>query len=336
MLLLALLASPLAGEHWYQIDSFQDGDNANFLGGSFVQGECWGQIYVPDSGDYPVNPIALEVLFGGANLSDQTMVVEIYEATANGGFGTRVAEEAFVMTGTNEAMNLLIFEEAEMVIPTYTSGAIGVGICFEAHSGHPGPAVDVNGTSDNKHNLLYTGGTSWMNSSAFGVTGDWIMRLCVEGENVSGGTCVDGGGSGDADTDSDADTDTDTDSDADSDSDAVSLISITPNAGAEGEAVSVVLLGSGFATDAEARIGGIPLVGQQIVSDTTISGLAPTSLPSGTHIVEVINGDGSSSYLVDGYTVGGCGCATTGTLKGMGWAALAGLLMLGRRRRLQV
>ncbi|MCK6504586.1 MYXO-CTERM sorting domain-containing protein [Myxococcota bacterium] len=96
--------------------------------------------------------------------------------------------------------------------------------------------------------------------------------------------------------------------------------------------MDVVVLGEGFSDSAEARIGGITLVGNDVVSDTTISGRTPTTLPVGVHDVEVVVGD-DSVVLVGAFEVtgGGCGCASGG--RGAAWLGLLAAPLLAWRRR---
>lgn len=338
-----LIASALAGNSYYVLDTFDAGDEVAVQGG-FVEGECWGTLYEPDPEEYPLTPLYVDLLFAGSSLQE-TVVVQIYYPDSNKPpWGPRVGEEAYALTGSDEYFARLDFEEAEIYLDPLTEGNVFVEVCFEeGHYEYPSIAADADGLDFRKNHYIYadfTGGggdhytTETVNGLLGGNIGDWIMRLCVETDHDSGEPCPSSAGSVDGDADTDVDSDTDTDTDSDSDSDSFSIMSITPNAAAEGESVNVVVLGTGFTDGAEARIGGIPLIGASLSGDTTISGLSPSTLPSGAHHVEVINGDGTSVVLPEGFTVGGgCGCASSPGAGGLaGLLGLIGLAALRRRR----
>jgi uncharacterized protein (TIGR03382 family) len=329
-----LLSAALAGTAYLQLDNLTDGGNATLQGG-FIAGECWMSVF-PASTMGTYTPVGVDVLVGGAN-SNSLFIVEVYQSTDTFKVGTRIDDEAFYLTATDEGtMNRLRFDEAEMTLPPMT-GNIGVAVCFDEHDYWPGPAHDVGINSGNKQKIyadIGTGEDEWWNNSDVGINGDWVMRLCIEGDDVSGTECPEWEG-GDADTDADTDSDTDADTDSDTDLDdsgfGFGIIAITPDLAAEGEAIDVVITGQGFDYDAEARIGGINLVGQERLGAETITGRSPSSLPPGVHDVEVIRGDGSSDVLVGAFEVGGgCGCSGTG-LAG-GWVLMLLAPLLARRR----
>lgn len=331
MRLLLLLSTALAGTAYLTVDNLQDGDGASVQGG-FVAGECAMVVYdARDQGTYV--PVSLDVLVGGAN-TDATFIIEVYQSTDAYKVGTRIDDEAFSLTSTtNGTMNRLIFEEAEMALEPM-EGNVGVAICLTEHDYYPGPAIDV-GNNNGNQNKIYgdigTGSAEWWNNSEVGLNGDWVMRLCIEGSDVAGDACPDIEGDADADSDADSDTDSDTDADTDvDDTGGFAILAITPSFAAEGESLDVVITGSGFDYDAEARIGGIALIGQERLGGETITGRSPSSLPAGLHDVEVIRGDGSSDVLLEGFEVtGGCGC---GGGFGATWAlALLAPLVLRRR-----
>ena len=156
------------------------------------------------------------------------------------------------------------------------------------------------------------------------------MRVCIEGDNISGDECTSSGGSGNNGGGGDNNGGGDTGSDVLGD---FVLETITPADMIAGEAVDVVLIGDGFESGAEARIGGIPLVGQEVLNGQTIQGRTPTTLPEGVHDVEVVLEDGTSQVLAGGFEVTGAkGCAHASS-RGGAWALLLALPLVVFRRR---
>ncbi|MGB0639308.1 MAG: hypothetical protein ACPGTU_08250, partial [Myxococcota bacterium] len=56
----------------------------------------------------------------------------------------------------------------------------------------------------------------------------------------------------------------------------------------------VILLGSGFPDDAQARIGGVLITGNTVLGGETITGRSPSALPVGIHDVEVVAGESNA------------------------------------------
>ena len=345
--LLMLPSTALAGYKLLINDDFESGDHAAMQGG-FVQGECWGVVYVPSPGDYPFDMIHVDALIGGTT-AHAMFGIEFYELSGtNMNNGNRLDSSAIALSGSNNSMQRVYLDDAdlEMSLPTIESGNIAVAMCLEAHDGYPAIARDVGGMQNADRNYIYLPGhNSWWQSNLFGLSGDWIQRLCIETDSVSGDEC-------DVDADSDADSDTDTDSDADADSDTdtawdtnvdpgdLSLISITPVEMNLAEPIEVFLQGTGFGGGMDARIGGISITGLEVINGETLKGRTPSSLPAGTHDVEVVL-DADNAYLPAAFTVigdeeGGCsGCASQGATSGLAWAGLGllGMMMVGLRRR---
>ncbi len=351
-IILALFAAPgpaIAGYKLLKNDGFVSPDNAAFQGG-FVDGECWGVVYQPDPGDYPFEWAHVDALIGGTT-SHAMFGIEFYELSGtNLDSATRIDSSAIYLNGSNDSyQRVTVDTDLEVNLPTVESGNVAVAMCLDGHSGYPAIARDADGTIDSSLNYIYLPSHgSWWASNLFGLTGDWIQRLCIETDYVSGDEC-------DVDSDSDADSDTDTDGDADADSDTdtdtawdssdplgdLSLISITPAEMDLGEPIDVVLLGTGFAGGMDARIGGISITGLEVVNSGTLQGRTPSSLPEGTHDVEVVL-DSDNAYLAAAFAVlgeeeGGCaGCSSRGLPSGLAVLGL-GFLSLGlavtRRRR---
>ncbi len=346
--LLLLPGTALAGYKLLINDDFESGDTAAFQGG-FGAGECWGVSYVPDAGDYPLQLRHVDTLIGGTG-GHGLFTVDFYEGSStNPNQASHIDGSYLYITGSNTSFNRIDLTDPKlkMTLPTIDSGNIIVSICTD-NGGYPAIARDVGGLDYADRNWIYAHGT-WWQANLLLVYGDWIQRLCVETDNVSGDECdVDADTDADTDTDTDADGDADADSDTDADTDTawdttepgeLSLISITPAEMNLGEPIDVVLLGSGFDGGMEARIGGIALTGTEVVNAETLQGRTPSSLPAGTHDVEVVL-DADNAYLPAAFTVlgeeeGGCaGCSSTQP-RGLAWLGLGllGMMMLGWRRR---
>jgi hypothetical protein len=328
--LLLLSQSAMAGTRWLYTDGFDDGGSAaNFMGG-FVATECWASIYKPESTDYPFTVNTVRVLVGGSNESQLFTAFFYNPSNMSIDGGGVIAGEGVSITGSNSSWNEITVSELKQGTVEIDSGYIAVSICHEEHDGYPSIAADTDGMSDSTANWLYT--DSWYPAQAFGLDGDWIMRVCIESDGISVDECSDSGGNNNNDDNNNNNNNNDTGSDVVGD---FVLSAITPAYAVEGEAVDVVLVGNGFAAGAEARIGGLPLVGQDLPNEETILGRTPTIIPVGIHDVEVVLDDGSSELLVGGFEVtsgGGCGCAQVQS-KGSGWLLLLAPLLVFWRRR---
>jgi len=326
MLTLLLLAqSALAGSQWLYNDGFADNSEVGFQGG-FIDGECWASLYTPDSSDYPLTVTAVRALVGGSS-DKQLFTVAFYNPSGQSMSGaTSLGSTGIAMVGNNESWNEITVSDLELGSITIESGNVAVAICLDGHSGYPAIARDTDGLSFANGSWLYAGG-SWNPSQLYGLSGDWIMRICIESDAISGNGCSSGGSNGDGGDGGDG---------GDTGSDVIgelALETVAPATMIEGEALDVILVGDGFETGAEARIGGIPLVGQEVVNGQTIQGRTPTTLPIGVHDIEVVLDDGTSTVLVGGFEVTSAkGCAHTPARSGL-WALLCLPLLVLRRRR---
>lgn len=326
--LLALSTPAPAAEVWLKVDGFDDSGNPSEVGFQmgFVDGECWAVVYTPEPEHYPFTFKYVDALIGNRGVGD--FVVNFYTLSGTEmSTATYLGGEMAEITGSDDSMNRLTVDELELGLPSVTEGNVAVSYCFSGHSGTPAIARDTDGMDYANQNWIYASDGRWYKSQMFGLTGDWIQRLAIETD-------------GDADTDADSDSDTDTDSDADTDSGidaSLTLGSITPTSADVGEAVDVVLIGTGFLDGAQARIGGISLTGTTVVNDETIQGRTPTSLPAGTHDVEVVNPDGDNAYLAAAFTVedgkGGCATGSAADLGLVGLLVSFGLTLKRKRDR---
>jgi hypothetical protein len=309
-----------AGSRWLQNDVFTGEGNVG-IGAGFLDGECAAALFVPDVEDYPFSFEKLLIFAYSDTAAAATVATEFYQVEGTKMPGTRIGEEGLQLVGSKSSLNEIAVADFELELPEIEEQNVAVALCFTEDVGDTRIAYDDDADANDDLNWIYTGG-GWVDASVYPILKNWIIRVCIEGPNVRDEGCDTG--EGDADADGDADSDTDSDSDADSD---LALLTITPGSATEGEAVSVVLLGQGFTDSAEARIGGIPLTGQALVNGETLTGRTPTTLPAGTHDVEVVQ-DGQSAILIGAFTVeGGKLCATR---SGSGSAVAAGLaLVLG-------
>lgn len=332
LLWMLLATNAHAGTRLIQIDNFEDNTSAAFQGG-FVQGECWAMVYVPDPSDYPFVPIGIDALIGGKPRTE-SFLVQVYAADSSmRPVGRWMDEEIFEVTGSDDSLNRLSFVEAEMDIPDFNSGNVMIAVCLESHDYDPGdnyPAIaaDGNRTDYPQQSLIGTFSDGWVTSQTYGVTGDWVMRLCIESANIADNECGDGTTPGDPTGDDTGDPiGDDTGGDP-----GFYVQSITPSSAASGESVSVVILGDGFVDGTQAIIGGISLSGTVVSSETSITGTTSPLLEPGIYDVELRQPDGDIAILPGGFVVSGkCGCVT-GPDPAALWLGLGGLLFVRRRR----
>jgi hypothetical protein len=352
-LLTALASSPsaLAGSALLQNDGFTDGSYVAFEQG-FIANECWASVFVPDRSWYPLTLNYVDMLVG-PNDEDLFTFQVMNVSGSNQPSSTRGSEYVYLY-GATDSMNRVTIADLELDTSaiTYESGNIGIAVCtpdeWTGAINAPAIARDTDGLSHADRSWIYASG-GWYYASLFGVMGDWIMRLCVRSDAISGDACAesdtDTDADSDTDTDADADTDTDADSDADADPGVLTLTSITPSTCSVGESIDVVLLGTGFSEGVQAHIGGLSITGLARVNGETLQGETPTALPVGVHDVDVVllSGDNavlSGAFIVEGADDTGtgkdegCGCSGLALRGGGAFAwGLAGLLALRRRRR---
>ncbi len=333
-LLMSLLASPaMAGTKLLQNDGFTGEGEVGFQGG-FVDGECWGVVYVPGATDYPFSLSYVEALVGGTSGS-QYYILEIFELVGtNLASASMVDSEMIQMTGSQDSFNQITISDAfPHGLPSFDSGNVAISICLDGFQGYPAIARDTDGMAHADRNYIYAnvggGNYSWYQSNMFGLQGDWIQRLCVEGSNISGTGCE-----GDSDADADADTDTDTDADTDVTDTGLGnfwVESITPATADPGVPIDVYIKGGGFAQGVNAYIGGLAVSGIEVLDEHTLEGRTPSALPEGVHDVEV-QLDGESDLLEGAFTVGG-GCAGCNAAGGAMGLLLPALIWVGARMR---
>jgi len=176
----ALGAGPVAAvETILQNDGFVAGQAVGFQAG-FVAGEIGASRLVP-SGTGPWRVNRVRFLLGGAT-STVTITLRIWDDTAGTGVpGTELFFGDYLVTGSDAAL-----QEIDLVADNVlVTGQFRVGIEFQ-HDGLPSIARDGDGTITASRNFIYTPSIpGWVQSSLFGLTGDWVIRAGVE--EVSGG-----------------------------------------------------------------------------------------------------------------------------------------------------
>ncbi|MAY80335.1 MAG: hypothetical protein CL930_06060, partial [Deltaproteobacteria bacterium] len=144
-----------AGEALVRNDDHTDGDTAYFMGG-FIEGECWGSIFVPEPGTGPFSIKHIDALVGGSSTS-KIFIVEFYELSTDD-FEDRdlLATGAVTMTGSTTSMNRIDVASLEAGMDEHVfDGTIPmVAVCHEEHEGYPSIARD--GSMDfSDRNYLY-------------------------------------------------------------------------------------------------------------------------------------------------------------------------------------
>ncbi len=364
-LALALSAAPHAAEVVLQNDSFtSEGDVVQPVA-QFGEAECAAATFAPDVSYYPFEIVCIEVPV----FTEEIYEIAIWEVDGNGKPTYKLDSEAVTLNGSDIGSAQIIFNEVspeemelggDAVYWDNEGDRFAISVCTLEGAGwtlNYMTAADDSLDHPDRNWVYFNNG--WYALGDVGGDGDWIIRARIndssggsvsgcEGESSTGDGGGDGGGddggddTGDGDGGSGDDGGSDNGDDGGGDDTALGelqLFSITPGEAPEGEAVDLVLLGEGFANDAEARIGGIPITGQTVVSDGTITGRSPTALPAGVHDVEVVQ-DGDSAFLAAAFIVGdtavedkgGCGCgAPLGAAGFAWWLAAAGLVGLRRR-----
>lgn len=299
---LPLAPPALAGSRWLSNDGFAEEGSAYFQGG-FVADECWGSIYPLDPAELPVEATYVRMLVGGTT-DEADFGLHVYAvADTEMADVVELAAEAVSIRGADAAWNDVALDD--LGLDVFTGGNVAVAVCLDGHDAYPAIARDADGVSDNALNWIWTGG-AWRRSSSLGVSGDWVMRVCITGDGVLNEGCH---------------------------PDPLAIEGISPDRATAGEPVEVTLSGDGFVVGTVATIGGVAITGQEILDEQTISGMSPSDLEAGTYDVEVVLGE--RALLAGAFTVEPaettCGCA--GAPGSRPWAALAvAALWIFRRR----
>jgi hypothetical protein len=165
---------PLAAQETIlQNDGYVDGQSVGFQAG-FIASEMAASRFLP-TGSSPWRVNRVRFLFGGATTT-QTIRLHIWEdgaGTTNP--GTQRFASDYVVTGSNTAMQEIDLTANNVLV----NGQFRAAIEFQ-HNGLPSVARDGDGTIQPTKNFIFTpSGGGWFQSSAVGVTGDWIIRAGV-------------------------------------------------------------------------------------------------------------------------------------------------------------
>ena len=331
--------SPPSGTIALHNDGHQNGDMVGFQSG-FWDDECWASTYVPDASYYPIELHSIDMLVYGSSPNGYYYLKVMSVDSTNKPLDV-IADTYISMQSSTTSLSRIEVAASDWLngFPPFefnTGENFAIAVCIDdlddptGESTYPQIARDTDGNNHHDRNWIYDTNGNWVQSFNYLVLGDWLMRANV----------LSAAAPSDTDTDTDSDSDVDTDADSDSDLDVLALDQIIPDSMSVGEPVDVVLIGAGFADEAEARIGGLGLTGLNVLNEETINGRVPSSLPVGLHDVEVINPDGESIYYAAAFEVLGedagelpCGCASGGALGStLAWLGVV-LVVAGRRRQ---
>jgi len=309
----------------------------------------------------------------------QSPPITLSEPTTPGGSDYRLTLNEIPINGVTVAPpNTYI-----RVVVTIPTGPIQSASCSVLSLPPPGGVAfrDTDITGNSRRNFIYqidpTGivGNRWVFNESFqdpvtgmNINGDWIIRLEVESTSGSspndGGTSIGGdaapndppdSGSSPADTgplpQSDSGTSPAGDAGSGTFSPPPNITAITPSEGAFNTNIPVVIIGTGFAAGASARLGQIPMIGIEVAGATTIKAIIPPAISAGVYDVVVENPDGQIDFLEKGFAItsgtnvkqgtppaeSNCGCQTQANERTDFAANLMGLVLasaiLIRRRR---
>jgi hypothetical protein len=155
-------------------DGWESGQPLAFQQG-FVSGEIAAVRLVPN-GPCPCPVTRVRFLLGGAQ-TQQTITLRIWDDSLAGTEpGVELFSSDYQVQGADSS-----FQEVDLTAENIAVlGAFRVGIEFQ-HSGLPSVARDSDGITP-ELNFIYTSDPLWVQSSLFGIAGDWIIRADVDAE----------------------------------------------------------------------------------------------------------------------------------------------------------
>jgi len=161
-------------------DGWAPGETANFMGG-FVATECWASTFVPEPDDYPFEVDSTRMIVGGEKRTrDQMFTVGLWTVDKNNMPQTELSSATVVLTGQPADIDVVNFPIAGIESPVFTEGNFALVGCLAKHDNLPAIAADVDGQIDHPdRNWIRIESGEWMQSTAFGVGGDWIMRAVI-------------------------------------------------------------------------------------------------------------------------------------------------------------
>lgn len=149
-------------------DGWETGQPQTFLSG-FVAGEIAAARLVPAiPGSHLLQSVRL--MFGGSATATDVILHIWDDAAGTAAPGAELFSDTVNLLPSSVSLIQIDLTSAALSI----DGPIRVGIEFTI-AGLPCVGRDDDGTIDGTRNFIYSGGT-WYASTAFGVTGDWIIR----------------------------------------------------------------------------------------------------------------------------------------------------------------
>lgn len=300
------LSAGQASAEVYQNDGFEDNTAVGFQGG-FILDEQAAVCFDPPEDHYPIQLTAIRLIYGGGALG--STLAANFRVFAAGGNGSPPSDmihmfEDIELTSANDAMNELDITPAGITVRAPFCVSVE-----SQHAGLPSIARDSDGTIDAGNNWIYAidpiGGTplGWLQSSLFGLEGDWVIR--VVGEPGSGSGTRDTGaggrdtGSGGRDTGTGGDTGVGDDvSGADATAGDVRIDSVDQDGEDPNEDVIITIEGFGFEDSYRYRVSARSLNDVDVNRDgTRVEGvLEAGDLGPGTYDV-IVSGDfGEETY----------------------------------------
>jgi hypothetical protein len=160
-------------------DSFVDGGGQAYLQMGFVAGEKAGVwLKVPEQ--YPFFKVDFfRVLFGSSQMNAMSGQIFFQMSVADQpskGIPWEIENAAQITPGPYWNDIPAIGEPVAHLSCARGGQYIGASLEF-THSGVPSVYRDLDGISDARHNVLYSVPDGWNYSAAYGLRGDWILRV---------------------------------------------------------------------------------------------------------------------------------------------------------------
>jgi hypothetical protein len=183
---------PLAGEIVLQNDGFQDDGSQAYLQSGFVAGEKAGVfVKVPANIDY-FKIKSFRILIGSDDSLSAMASTQIYFQMGIAPPGYRSPEIPYQIENAAQVSPGFYWNDvaavgADTKLKCARAGdTIGASLEF-THDGLPSVYRDVDGLQNPRGNVLFGIPDGWKFSQAYGLRGDWILRIV--GEEVTAGEC---------------------------------------------------------------------------------------------------------------------------------------------------
>ena len=315
-------------------DSFDEADEVVW----FDYPECAVAVLEADPDDLPLEVHTVQVYLGSLTGSQdrQTTMLTMAMHVLEEGEEPRLMgladwdwpETAFWVTVSSDHLNALNLDDGDAGIYPFTleEERLAVFVCAPDFHWKHGVAWPCETQGEDCSGLVVETGSSgegswWIESgpealpiSELGIEGAWVIRALGEAEGE--------------------------DDPADTGEVTLGLDAVQPAQAPLGQALELTITGQGFEDGAAATIGGLALADLTWADAATMTGRSPSGLPVGDHDLVVVNPDGESALLEEGFAVvqdedeetGGCGCGGGG---GAGFVLMfvGALTATARRRR---